>query len=51
MSSIVAKDWNAAKEFGYTTAQYALGIAAGASLIWTLNDIIKKACTLFSQKS
>lgn len=51
MSSIVAKDWNAAKELGYTTAQYALGIAAGASLIWTLNDIIKKACTLFSQKS
>lgn len=51
MSSIVAKDWNAAKEFGYTTAQYALGIAAGASLIWTLNDIIKKTCTLFSHKS
>lgn len=51
MSSMVAKDWNAAREFGYTTAQYALGIAAGASLIWTLNDIIKKACTHFSHKS
>lgn len=51
MSSMVSKDWNAAREFGYTTAQYALGIAAGASLIWTLNDIIKKACTHFSHKS
>lgn len=50
MSSMVAKDWNAAREFGYTTAQYALGIAAGASLIWTLNDIIKKACTALLNK-
>lgn len=50
MSSMVAKDWSAAREFGYTTAQYALGIAVGASLIWTLNDIIKKACTALLNK-
>ena len=50
MSCIVSKDWNAAREFGYTTAQYALGIAAGVSLVWTLNDVIKKVSATLSHK-
>lgn len=49
---IVAKDMAMLpKSSGILLAQYALGIAAGASLIWTLNDIIKKACTALLNKN
>lgn len=42
MSYIVQRDWKTAGEYGYSTAQYALGIGAGASLVWAFSDIIKK---------
>lgn len=40
MSSIVQKDWEAAKSYGMTTAEFALGIAAGICLAVVVFSII-----------
>lgn len=50
MSYLVRKDWAAANEYGALTAQYALGIAAGASLVWALSEIVKKSVALLFQR-
>lgn len=41
MSCAVQSDWHTAGTYGFQTAQYALGIAAGASLVWAFHDIIR----------
>lgn len=46
MSSAVRSDWEQFQDFSYQTVIYALGIAAGISLVWvfigSLNDFLKK---------
>ena len=42
MSSIVRGEWEAARDYGGRTIQYALAIAAGISLVWAV-------CTMMSR--
>lgn len=38
MSYLVQKDWNMAAHYGFLTGEYAIGIAAGACLVWVFYD-------------
>lgn len=51
MSYIVQRDWTATREYAYSTAQYALGIAVGASLVWVLTDMIRRFRLKFSSSN
>ena len=41
MSCAVQGEWQQARAFGYETAQYALGIAVGISIVWALLEILR----------
>ena len=41
MSYAVQKDWGMARKQGFLTAQYALGIALGISLVWALIHMLR----------
>ncbi len=38
MSYLVQKDWPMAGHYGFLTGEYAIGIAAGACLVWVFHD-------------
>ncbi|MDO4168569.1 MAG: threonine/serine exporter family protein [Lachnospiraceae bacterium] len=42
MSYTVQREWVMAKQFGYQTIQYALGIAIGMSFVWAFYEMKKR---------
>lgn len=42
MSYTVQREWITAKQFGYQTIQYALGIAIGMSFVWAFYEMRKR---------
>lgn len=49
MSYAVGKQWELAGSYGFMTLQYALGIAAGISLIWAICDMERKLVNKWKQ--
>lgn len=50
MSSAVRGQWAAAREYGFHTAEYALAIAAGISLVWALYGMAQQTIREIKQK-
>lgn len=50
MSSAVRGQWAAAREYGFHTAEYALAIAAGISLVWALYGMAQQTIRAVKRK-
>ena len=50
MSSAVRGQWAAAREYGFHTAEYALAIAAGISLVWALYGMAQQTIRAIKQR-
>ena len=50
MSAAVRQDWILARDFGAQTAQYALGIAIGISLVWALWEMARNLRAGFGRR-
>ncbi|MGM9537234.1 MAG: threonine/serine exporter family protein [Candidatus Onthomonas sp.] len=50
MSSAVRGQWTEARAYGFRTAEYALAIAAGISLVWALYGMVQQVIRAVRQK-